>query len=80
MSDGAFHIFTRAGDGTGDVDAVLREMAARGMDGPAAGYAKHLYVTRADQTVVFLSARDVPFAAALRARPGWREPGDEPLR
>ena len=79
MSDGPFHIFTRAGDGTRDVEGVLRDLAARGLSAEAAGYVKHLVVTRADQTVVFLVSRDAPFADALRRLPAWREPGDQPL-
>ncbi|HET6230586.1 MAG TPA: hypothetical protein VFE05_11000 [Longimicrobiaceae bacterium] len=79
MSDGPFHIFTRPGNGFDDVNAVLGEMKKRGLTPEAAGFNKYLIVTQADQTVVFLTGRDVPFAAALRRRPGWLEPGDKPL-
>jgi hypothetical protein len=79
MSDGTFHIFTRAGNGTPDIEAVQKRMKSRGLDAAASGFAKHILVTQADQTVVFLTGRDVPFADELRRLPGWREPGDKPV-
>jgi hypothetical protein len=70
------HVLTRQGDGLGEVDAALGQLAARGVDREASGFRKAFFVTRADQTVVTVSGRDAPLAAALRARAGWREPGD----
>lgn len=74
------HIFIRAGDALAEVDAALKRLRAAGTDSAAAGFNKYLYVTQADQTVVFLTGRDVPLAAELRALAGWMEPGDRPLR
>jgi hypothetical protein len=66
------HIFTRNGDARAEVDALVRELGtATAAD---AGLHKMLYVTRADQTVVFLASAEIPIAAALRRRTGWREP------
>jgi hypothetical protein len=76
------YIFLRPGDATAEVDEAARRMRARHGSDEAAGFVKHLYVTRADQTVVFLTGPDVPLAAELRSRRGWMEParltGDEP--
>ncbi|HEX5727021.1 MAG TPA: hypothetical protein VFX98_16210 [Longimicrobiaceae bacterium] len=79
MSIPEYHIFTRDGDALAEVDEVLRTLQARGLSAQAAGFHKYLHVTRAGQTVVFLESRQAPLAAALRGRPGWREPGDEAL-
>jgi hypothetical protein len=79
MTETPDHVLTRQGDGLADVDAALGALAARGVDREAAGFRKAFFVTRADQTVVMVSDRDAPLAAELRARPGWREPGDQPL-
>ena len=80
MSRPEYHIFTKDGDARAEVDAVLAGLAERGMTREAAGFNKYLHVTRAEQTVVFVDSRESPLSAALRGRPGWREPGDEPLR
>jgi hypothetical protein len=74
------HVLTRAGDGLSEVDAALGALAARGIDRESSGFRKAFFVTRADQTVVTVTDRDAPLAAELRGRPGWREPGDTPLR
>jgi len=73
------HVLTRPGDGLAEVDAALADLAARGVDREAAGFRKAFFVTRADQTVVMVRSRQDPLADALRRRPGWREPGDQPL-
>ena len=71
------HIFIKKGDALREVDAALQRL---GMDPAAAGFTKYLFATQADQTIVFLAARDVPLAAELRALRGWTEPGDQELR
>jgi hypothetical protein len=72
MNVPAYHIFTKPGDARGEVDAILKALDARTPG--QAGYRKSLYVTRADQTVVFTDDRASPIAQALRARAGWQEP------
>ncbi|HEX8431838.1 MAG TPA: hypothetical protein VF625_11135 [Longimicrobium sp.] len=73
------HIFIHPGDALAAVDAALRRLEAAGTGREAAGFVKYLHVTQAKQTVVFLTGRDVPLAAELRAIKGWMEPGDRPL-
>lgn len=73
------HVLTRPGDGLAEVDAALAALAARGIDRAASGFRKAFFVTRADQTVVTVAARESALAAELRALAGWREPGDSPL-
>ena len=73
------HIFIKKGDALREVDAALKRLEGRGMDRAAAGFTKYLFATQAEQTIVFLTARDVPLAAELRALRGWSEPGDEEL-
>jgi len=72
MSTQSFHIFTKSGDARPELDAVLKQIGAA--DAEQAGYAKSIYVTRADQTVVFVTGREAPLAHALRDRTGWQEP------
>jgi hypothetical protein len=79
MAETEHHILTREGDGTPDVEAALARLAARGVTREAAGLHKHLYVTRARQTVVMVASAEAPLAAELRGLPGWQEPGDRPL-
>jgi hypothetical protein len=79
MDDAPDHVLTRGGDALAEVDAALAALAARGMDREGSGFRKAFFVTRADQTVVMVARRDAPLAAELRARAGWREPGDQPL-
>ena len=79
MSETVYHVLTRSGDGTAEVDAALARLETRGISGEAAGYHKHFFVTRADQTVLMVSEPDAPLAAELRGKPGWREPGDRPV-
>jgi len=79
MAEAAHHVLTRDGDGCGEVDEVLRALEARGVSREAAGFVKCMYVTRAEQTVAMVRGRASPLAAELRARRGWREPGDAPL-
>jgi hypothetical protein len=72
MTDQPFHIFIKTGDARAEVDAAL---AALGSGSPRSkGFQKVLHVTRAGQTVVFLTGPGTPLAAALRGRPGWVEP------
>ena len=79
MSQAPYHVLTRAGDARAEVDEALRALAARGVDREGSGFHKYLHVVQAEQTVVMVERRDSPLAADLRARPGWREPGDVPL-
>ena len=79
MSETLYHVLTRVGDGTAEVEAALGRLEARGVSREAAGYHKHFYVTRADQTVLMVTAADAALAAELRGKPGWREPGDRPV-
>jgi hypothetical protein len=80
MAGAPFHVFTKDGDALAEVDDALRALAARGVTREASGFAKYLHVTQAQQTVVMLESRESPLAAELRGRPGWREPGDVPLK
>lgn len=75
MTDDAHHVFLRPGDGLAQVEDALARLAAAGVTREASGLRRVLYVTRADQTVVMLDGPGAPLAAALRALPGWREPG-----
>jgi hypothetical protein len=68
------YIFVRPGDGSGEVEETAKRLRAQLGSDDAAGFVKYLYVTRADQTIVFLAGPDVPFAAELRKRRGWTEP------
>ncbi len=79
MEQPEYHIFTRQGDGRAEVDAALDRLKARGVSREASGFAKYLFVTRAEQTVVFAESRQSPIAAELRGLAGWREPGDQAL-
>lgn len=67
-----YPVFVRTGDALDEVDTLVRELG--GAD--AAGLHRHMYVTRADQTVVMTTTPDVPLAAALRTRASWIEPTD----
>jgi hypothetical protein len=73
MAEGDY-IFTRQGDGSGEVEEIARKLRASLGSDEAAGFVKYIYVTQADSTVVFLSSPDAPFAAELRRRRGWMEP------
>jgi hypothetical protein len=73
MERTGYHIFVKAGDATAEVEGVLRQLGAG--TAVSKGLHKLLYVTRADQTVVFLHDAGAEVARALRGRPGWREPG-----
>jgi len=71
MSAGTgYHVFTRDGDGTAEVDALVRSLGSA----QVAGLHRHFYVTRADQTVVMTASPDSPLALELRKLPAWREP------
>jgi hypothetical protein len=79
VAQAPFHVLTRSGDAMAEVDDALRALEARGVGREASGFHKYVHVTQAEQTVVMVERRDSPLAAELRARPGWREPGDVPL-
>lgn len=80
MAHPEHHILTRQGDGRAEVDAALDRLKAQGISREASGFAKYLFVTRAEQTVVFAESRRSPIAAELRGLAGWREPGDQELQ
>ena len=80
MAGARYHVMTKSGDARAEVDAALQALAARGVSREASGFHKYLHVTQAEQTVVMVAARDSPLVAELRARTGWAEPGDVPLR
>lgn len=80
MPDAVYHVLTKSGDATAEVDDALRALEARGVSREASGFHKVLHVTRAEQTVVMVARRDSPLAAELRARRGWGEPGDSPFK
>ena len=66
-------VFVRGGDSTPEVERIVTSLG-----GPAAaGLHRSIYVTRANQTVVVVTARDTPLAIELRAA-GWSEPHDPP--
>lgn len=65
-------VFVREGDGLAEIEALVRELGGA----EAAGLHRHMYVTRADQTVVMTTTAQVPLAAALRTRASWLEPTD----
>lgn len=68
-----YPVFVKPGDAQDEVDALVRELS-----GPsAAGLHKTLYVTRAAQTVVMVTGREVPLARRLRERDGWEEPDED---
>jgi hypothetical protein len=79
MSDGVYHVFTRAGDAVREVEAALQALKARGVSKTDAGLYKCMYVTRADQTVLMTESRDSALATEVRGRGGWAEPGDQAL-
>jgi hypothetical protein len=71
MSEKRYHIFTKQADARREVDEAVEALAR---EQPATGFHKSVFVTRANQTVVFVTDRDAPLAAVLRERPGWHEP------
>lgn len=73
MADREYHVLTHRGDARAEVDRVVEGLKRE--HGEGTGLHKALYVSRADSTVVMVEAVDSPLAAALRARPGWEEPG-----
>lgn len=79
MSNAPHHIFTHGGDASAEVEEIARRLRAELGSDEAAGFVKYLYVSQAKMTVVFLTRRETRFAAELRARGGWREPGDQAL-
>lgn len=79
-ADAVYHVLIRKGDALAEVDAALKALEGRGIDREASGFHKYMHVIQAAQTVVMVESRDAPLAAELRARAGWTEPGDTPLR
>ena len=80
MADPRYHVMTKSGDARAEVDAALDALGGRGVSREASGFHKVLHVTRVEQTVVMVAARDAPLAAELRGRTGWGEPGHVPIR
>ncbi len=74
------HVFIKDGDALAEADDALRALAARGVSREASGFVKYMHVVQAKQTVVMVESRDSPLSAELRGRPGWKEPGDVPLK
>lgn len=79
MSGSVYHVFIKRGDAVREVEGALDALKTRGVTRDGAGLYKCMYVTRADQTVLMTETRDTPLALEMRGRPGWGEPGDEPL-
>lgn len=71
MSEPVYHIFTKSADARQEVDELVQGLAAEGGE---TGFHKMIFVTRANQTVVFVKHRHAALAAALRQRRGWQEP------
>lgn len=69
-----YPVFTKRGDARSELEAIAREVAG---DPVTAGVHRSIYAARANQTVVLITDRNSPLAAALRAR-GWDEPRDAP--
>jgi len=74
MPAAEYPVFIKRGDARAEVDQLLAELRTK--YGEATGFHKFLYVTRAEQTVVMITDRSSPLAAALRGRRGWSEPGE----
>ena len=68
------HVLTKVGDASAEVEAALREIGGA----EAAGLHRHLYVTRANQTVVIAAGPESQIVKVLRRWPGWLEPSDPP--
>lgn len=65
-----YPVFVRHGDALAEIDALVRELGGE----ESAGLHRHMYVTRADQTVVMTTEVDTPLATELRGRASWLEP------
>jgi hypothetical protein len=68
-----FHVLTRDGDASREVEEAVRTIGTP----EQAGLHRYFFVSRAHQTVVMTQSPDAPLARSLRGREGWREPGDE---
>lgn len=77
MSPPAHPVFIKRGDARSEVDRLLEELKRAHGSAEAVGFHKYIHVTKADQTVVFVTGRDTPLAAALRGRAGWQEPQEK---
>jgi hypothetical protein len=64
-----YHVLTREGDATGEVESVVRDLGSP----ESAGLHRCFFVSRARQTVVMVRGLDSPLAVRLRAM-GWSEP------
>lgn len=65
----SYPVFIRQGDALDEADRLVAELGGE----TAAGLHRRMFVERARQTVVMVTSRDAPLAAALRAS-GWAEP------
>lgn len=74
-----YHVFIKQGDSVREVEAALDALKGRGVSRNDAGLYKCMFVTRANQTVLMTETRDTVLAREMRGRPGWSEPGDQPL-
>ena len=68
------HVLTKVGDASAEVEAALRALGGA----ETAGLHQHLYVTRANQTVVIATGPESSIVKVLRRGPGWIEPSDAP--
>jgi hypothetical protein len=73
VSDNGFHVFVKAGDATAELQNALRELR---LSEEKAGIHRHLFVTRANQSVVMVRDLDAPIVSLLR-RSGWSQPADD---
>lgn len=72
MSPQPYYVFVKPGDARPELEELLEHLAEGAAE--AVGYHKSIFVTQANQTVVFVTGREVPLAGALRGREGWQEP------
>ncbi len=77
MNHPAYPVFIKRGDARAEVDRILEELKRTHGSAESAGFQKYLHVTKANQTVVMVTGRDTPLAAALRGRAGWLEPTEQ---
>lgn len=77
MTQPQYPVFIKRGDARAEVDRVLDELKRAHGSSSAVGFHKYLHVANANQTVVMVTGRDTPLAAALRGRAGWLEPTEQ---
>jgi hypothetical protein len=68
---GEYHVFTRIGDATAEIEALVQQIGSA----EAAGLHRCYFVSRANQTVVMTTDAAAPIARHLRHHHGWIEPG-----